>query len=475
MKKQSLIQNYIYQYLYQVLILAIPFILSPYLTRTLCDRALGTYTYVNSIAYYFVIAANLGIGIHGKRAIARAEKVRETFWSLFAMHAVISVIAMAAYAIFILVFVKEFSLIYWIEFLYVLSALFDITWLFYGLENFRSVVIKNTFVKVLECVLIFIFVKTPSDLWKYTAISASALLAGQMVLLPQAMVILPPVKFHWEDMKQHIKPLFVFSIAIIATTLYTVFDKTLLGILSTKENVAYYEYSNRIIALPKTFVEIVSSVMFPRACKLAAEGKKEEQNRYIDYSFIVAAFIGIGSVFGLWAIARPFAVLYYGKPFAICGNIIIAMSPLVYIIGAGKILRSQYMIPNGMDKEFNFCIIVNAIINLILSWMLIPQLGVYGAVVGTIGAEVFGFSYQLVICRKYINYSIIPKTLIPFSIIGAMMFGILMLLSRFGLLVQVSVGGLFYCIVGAGFVIATRKDVKQMVVQRLPNRQKTKP
>lgn len=477
MKKQSLAKNFIYQFLYQGLILIIPFILSPYLTRTLRESALGTYTYVNSIAYYFVIAGNLGIGVHGKRTIARNSgnetALRKSFWSLFGMHAVISMISAMAY-IFMAVFIaKDDKVIYYIETFYVLSALFDITWLFYGLENFKSVVIKNTAVKVTECILIFLCVKSPGDLWKYTLISAGSLLAGQMVMLPQAMSIIKPIRFTWKEMTEHIKPMLIFSVALIAASLYTVFDKTLLGMMTTKENVAFYEYSNRIVSLPRTFVEVASSVMFPRACKLAAEGNQKEQKKYINYSFIITAFIGVGAIFGLAAVAKPFAILYYGEAFSVCGPIIIALSPLVYIIGSSKILRAQCLIPNGMDKAANICIVINAIVNLVLSMMLIPSLGIYGAVIGTFSAELCGFILQSFLCRKFVDFSIIPKSLLPFIISGALMYGAIILSGQFlsdniiGILAKVIIGGGVYLILTVLYLAVFHKNILQLVLKKV--------
>ena len=153
----------IFQFLYQGLILVIPLILSPYLTRTLQETALGIYSYSNSIAYYFVIAAMLGISRHGQRIISQnaenEKELRRTFWSLFTVHIIISLIVLIVYILSILAFVRNDQIIYIIQGFYVASALFDITWLFYGLENFKSVVVKNTAVKVIECVLIFCFVK----------------------------------------------------------------------------------------------------------------------------------------------------------------------------------------------------------------------------------------------------------------------------------------------------------------------------
>lgn len=467
-QKQSLIKNYVYQFLYQGLILIIPFVLSPYLTRTLMGEGLGVYTYVNSIAYYFVIAANLGIGVHGKRIISQNSgdeiELRKKFWSLFTLHAIISVLVSIIYIGYIALFVTKYETIYIIELAYVLSALFDITWLFYGLENFKSVVIRNTVVKVIECVLIFSFVKSPGDLSTYTFITGGSLLAGQVVMLPMAMKIVKPIRFKRDDVFVHIKPLLLFSVALIASSLYTVFDKTLIGMMMTIDNVAFYEFSNRIISIPRTFVEVASTVMFPRACKLAAAGDIAGQKKYINYSFIITAFIGVGSVFGLAAIADQFALLYYGEEFAICGSIMISLSPLVYIVGAGKILRSQCLIPNGMDKQFNLCIVYNAIINLALSALLIPYCGVYGAVIGTIAAELFGFVYQFVLARNFVNIKIIFVSLVPFIVNGLIMFLVLKFVSAIvptggaGLVLQVCIGVVVYCLLSILYLILFKKD-----------------
>ena len=426
LKKESLTKNYFFQFAYQVLILVIPLVLSPYLTRTLRENALGTYTYVNSIAYYFVIVANLGISVHGKRLISRKYndeiELRKAFWSLMIVHTIISLASVLVYLTWFVLIQKQDKTIYLIETLYVLSALFDITWLFYGLENFSSVVIKNAVVKVSECLAIFMFVKSEEDLWIYTLICALGICLGQVVMIPQAIRLVKPIRVTKEDCKQHIKPLLVFSVALIASTLYTIFDKTLLGLMSTKANVAFYEYSNKIVMIPQTFVGVIGTVMFPRACKLADEGKMDEQKKYIHISAILTAFIGMGSIFGLWGIAPLFAKIYYGDAFASCGNIIIALSPTIYIVGAGSILRSQCLIPNGMDKQFNLCIVYNAVINIILSTALIPVLGIYGAVIGTLSAELFGLIYQMVLCRNLIDLKDTYMTVIPFAIIGGLMF-----------------------------------------------------
>ena len=223
MKRQNVGKNMLYQFLYQIIILVIPFVLSPYLTRTLGDRALGTYSYVNSIAYYFVVLSMLGITKHGQRLIAASSndeiQLRNNFWSLIGLHSIISAISTLVYIVYIIIFVKSDSLIYVIEGFYVLSAFFDITWLYYGLENFKSITIKNAIIKIVECILIFVLVKSSSDLPIYTLIVAGGLFAGQVVMWPQAISSIRPIKVSRTDIFKHFKPILVFAIAVVAASL----------------------------------------------------------------------------------------------------------------------------------------------------------------------------------------------------------------------------------------------------------------
>lgn len=482
-RKQSILNNFLFQYAYQVLILVIPLVLAPYLSRTLRETALGVFSYANSIAAYFVAMARLGIARHGQRVISENAndeiKLRKSFWSLFAVHVTVSIVSLLAYFVIVALFVKSDKTVFLIESIYVASAIFDITWLFYGLENFKSVVIKNASVKIVECICVVAFVKQPGDLWKYALINAVGILIGQAIMIPQAIKAVKPIQFTKSDLKEHIKPLLVFSISVIASYMYTVFDKTLLGMMSTKENVAFYEYSNKIVNVPRTVIGVTGTVMFPRACRLAAEGNVASQRKYINYSYFITSFLGMASLFGLIGIADTFSVAYYGEPFKACGKIMACMSPLVYIVGAGDIIRTQYMIPNHMDKQFNICIIFNAVINLLLSIILIPIMGVYGAVIGSVSAEVFGLLVQTVLCRKFVRVTEILKELAPFVFIGALMLASIKYIDTIWkaslpglLLAEIGVGGAVYCLLTAIYIFLFRKDIKTSVMNKMKIKKK---
>ncbi len=53
--------NFIYNATYQILILIIPFITTPYVARTIGAEGVGTYSYTYSIVSYFMMFALLGM------------------------------------------------------------------------------------------------------------------------------------------------------------------------------------------------------------------------------------------------------------------------------------------------------------------------------------------------------------------------------------------------------------------------------
>lgn len=68
--EKSIRKNYLYNALYQILTIILPIITTPYLARTLGAEGNGIYSYIISIATYFILLGSLGISMYGNREIA---------------------------------------------------------------------------------------------------------------------------------------------------------------------------------------------------------------------------------------------------------------------------------------------------------------------------------------------------------------------------------------------------------------------
>ena len=73
MAKKSVAKNYIYNLVYQILVMIIPLITTPYLSRVLGAENIGIYSYTLSITTYFILFGSLGVAMYGQREIAYVQ------------------------------------------------------------------------------------------------------------------------------------------------------------------------------------------------------------------------------------------------------------------------------------------------------------------------------------------------------------------------------------------------------------------
>ena len=182
----SVKKNFTYNIVYQILILIIPLITAPYISRVIGAEGQGIYSYTYSIAQYFVLFAMLGLNNYGNRTIAKIrddkEKLSKEFWSIYGLQIITTTIMLILYITYIIFWDSSYKLYNTIQLVYVFSAMFDINWFFFGMEKFKLTVIRNTIIKILSACSIFMFVKSKNDLVLYMLIMVGASLISQLSL-----------------------------------------------------------------------------------------------------------------------------------------------------------------------------------------------------------------------------------------------------------------------------------------------------
>ena len=95
-------KNFFYNVAYQVLILILPLITTPYISRVLGADGIGIYSYTYSIAYTFALVMLLGINNYGNRTIAQyrenKEQVSKKFWGIYCIQFIMSAIVIIIYS-----------------------------------------------------------------------------------------------------------------------------------------------------------------------------------------------------------------------------------------------------------------------------------------------------------------------------------------------------------------------------------------
>lgn len=422
-------KNFLYNVAYQILIMILPLITAPYIARVLGAELIGVYSYTHSIAYYFVLFAQLGLSVYGNRTIAQVrdnqDKLNYTFSSLYKLQLVIASVSCVIYMTYVSGFAKpDYRVYFFLQFLYVISGVFDINWFYFGIEKFKLTVTRNMVIKILTVVLILLIVKDKNDLSIYIVIMAGGVLLGQLAMWTQLGKYVQFVKTKWKDSFKVFLPVLILFLPTVATSLYRYMDKIMLGTMATMNQLGYYENSEKFISIAMGVINALGTVMIPQMSNLISNGETRKAREYIDKSIEGIYIIASPLAFGLASIATILSVVFYGADFSPCGSIIPVLAMSLLFSAWANVIRTQYLIPNTRDKEYIISMFCGAGANLIINFVLIPIVGAVGAAIGTFFAEAAVAIAHSFFVRKELPLLHYFKLVVPYIFIGGVMFGV---------------------------------------------------
>ncbi|WP_298073022.1 oligosaccharide flippase family protein [uncultured Bacteroides sp.] len=414
MSQPSVKKNYIYRTLYEILVLITPFITTPYVSRVLGADGVGIYSYTSSIITYFTLFAAIGTASYGAREIAQHRDDRQQssklFWEIELMTVGTTAICLIAWCAVIL-FSKQYRLYFIALTPVLLGTMFDISWYFTGLERIKNIVICNSFCRIAGIILLFAFVKQREDLVLYVVINSMVTMLGNLSMWIYLLKMLAKVDIRTLTFKKHFKETLIYFVPTIATSIYTVLDKTLIGAIThdTYQN-GYYEQANKIMRMTYTvsFVAI-NSVMSARISYLFAEKKYGEIKNRIRKTMDFIFLIGFGCTFGVIGVAGRFVPAFFGSGYEPVVNLLYYMSPLIIIVGVSNCLGANYFTPSGQRARSARVIVLGSVVNMILNLSLIPFIGATGAVIASIIAEAVISVLYVHMSGEYMSGTILLK------------------------------------------------------------------
>ena len=417
--------NFLYNAAYQAMTLILPLATAPYLSRVLGAEGLGVCSYTYSIAYYFVLFALLGVNSYGNRSIAAVrddpERLSRTFCGIYALQLTLAVAAFALYCGYVALF-AEFRAASIAWGLYVLSAGLDVNWLFFGLERFKVTVTRNFIVKLSTFCLMFVVVRGENALMAYLILMSTSMLVSVGVLWPFVRRSVAFVRPTASEVLAHLKPNLVLFIPVVATSLYTVMDKVMLGSMSTMEQSGFFENSVKVAGMPFTLIEALGTVMLPRASNLFATGHRDQVVRTMATSTWFALWLSAGLMFGLMAVASEFAPVFFGPGYEPCALIMAIIVADMPFLAWANVVRTQWLIPARHDRAYAVAVICGAAINIVLNVVLIPPYGAVGAAISLLVAEATVSIVQTLFVVRELPVLAWLRGGISSCVIGALMF-----------------------------------------------------
>lgn len=480
MKKASLKRNLAYQMIYEILVIILPFITSPYIARVLGAEKLGEYSYSYSIAQYFVLFAMLGIKNYGNREIAairdNPQQLNETFSNIFFVHAIASLTSFAIYMFYVFRISgdNKYALI---QSAFVLSAFFDISWFYFGIEKFKTTVARSTIIRIITVICIFTLVRTPYDLWKYCVIMALGNLISQLILWLPLRKYVKWTKPKKEQMMRHIKPLILLFIPVLAISLYTYMDKIILGMMKNKTELGYFENAEKAINIPQTIITAFGTVMLPKMSNLAASNDQQTAEYYMSISMKYIMCVAFALSFGIGGVGTVFAPVFWGKDFTASGELIKGLAITIPFLSFANIIRTQYLIPHKKDREYLISVLIGAVINLTLNLLLVPSLGAKGSMVATVFAEIGVCVVQTIAVSNKLPIAEYIKSFVPFFVFGAVM-GVVVLgvlhirnsVNLVTLILQIFCGACVYLTLTIFYLVRTKDPVFLKFIETMRKR-----
>ena len=182
----SIKKNYIYNLIYQILLVVAPLIVTPYVSRVLQPTGIGIQSYSASIVSYFTLVAVLGTATFGQKAIGtlqtEAEARSRQFWEIFLVRLITTVVSALFYILYVFVLVPDNAIVALIFGIQLLGTIVDISWFFQGMEEFGKISLSSIFFRIANIVCIFLFVKTADDLNLYVFFSVIFILVFALLL-----------------------------------------------------------------------------------------------------------------------------------------------------------------------------------------------------------------------------------------------------------------------------------------------------
>lgn len=420
---QSVKVNYILNLINTGTQMLFPLITFPYVCRVIEADGIGQINFFQSIISYISLFTCLGIPMYAIREIARDRsdvlQMNRTAMEILLLHSMLTLVGYAIVAILCLT-VPQIQVnipLFLILSLTIFFTAIGCEWFYQGIEDFKYITIRGLIIKTVSVVLLFIFVKSKTDLLYYGCYTVFGVLGGNIFnfFRLRKYIHRENIIFSELHIKRHVKPVLkVFSFSVV-TSIYLQLNTVLLGFLKNALAVGYFAAATKVMQMLLMMSSCLGSVMMPRASHLIAENKEDEFNGLIQKSYDFTLAIALPMTIGLIFCAPSLITALCGVKFehSILPSQIIA--PIILMVAISNVFGIQVLFPKGKINIVTLCCGIGAVADLILNLCLIPFFSYIGTSIAYLGAEVATTVSMYFIGRKYIPIIYFKKSHLTYA------------------------------------------------------------
>lgn len=425
----------------KVLNIIFPIIVGPYLARTLSEIEYGEFNRAASIVAWFIPFASFGIYNYGVRQISKIrddkEQLSKVFTCLFVMGCISCTIVSIIYIIYSFIAIDAgYQLLYFASGIQIFSLFCYVEWMNEAFENYGFILVKTLILRILNIILIFLFVRKPSDIVQYALIISIITFLNYGVSFIYMKKQVPFVKVQFDDLKKYVLPLCSMLLLSNANLLYTALDRLFLSMQPNGTLVTYYTFSMTLIML---ITQVINSIVIVTIPRLSHYLGQKEWDKYLDLLHVSSRsffLLGIPMCIGFSCFANTAMFIYGDITYIAAGTTLSVFGIRTLFWLADQSMAYQVIFANGYEKKLTKFYFICGSINFLLDFLLLHN-QIYNPafyVLTTMFSELILVSLEYftikndiseqaeVINKHFFKYLGVSLLFIPISVIGKRIF-----------------------------------------------------
>lgn len=433
MKEKKFYQNIIFAFIFQLVNMAFPLIVSPYITRVLGVANYGKVNYAINIVNILVVFAVFGTNIYGIKQMSKLKDNKEAksefISSIIDFKFLTCILTSLIFIGLSFGLFKTNLLLFLIEGLLIISSIYSLDWIFQYEENYQYIAVRTAIIKLITLIFIFTLVKSNNDYIMYALITVASTIAGYAISYKYIKREYDIKLFQNKNNIPLFKNLLIFLLITIAGSIYGYIDTVILGSLTSEYDVGLYSLARTIIISITSITMTISSAVMPRINSLFNEDKSK-YNELLNISYNLLISFAIPLMFGCIAIATEIVYLLGGENYAEAIPMIVIMSPIILINSIWTWNYYQRIIPNNKERKILiYQLIMLLIISLLNVFLDINNKGI-GSSIAFLVSEIFGFISCWCLLNKSTKFNYINANFFKYLTSGFFMFLVLYIVKK---------------------------------------------
>lgn len=448
-------KNYLYNLSYRFLVILLPLITTPYVSRVLEAEGVGQYAALTTVSSYFIVLGILGLENYGTREMAcikdQPENQGQLFWEISLLKIFTMGLSLIAYVLYATCFVREdLKILYYVQSIAIVTSMFDPSWLFQGQSNFRALALKNILARLASVALIFLLVKRKEDLILYVIIASAPVFLSNVFLLK---TIDFSGVFRWQKpglarLKFHLKKTMGFWFPPMLISFYTALTKIVLNSYGGDAQLGVLENADKLVRMLLMIITAFTAVMTPKMCYANEHETQEQIIDRNDQLLSLVAMLACPIACGIAGISDTLVPWFMGPGYEQTAVLLKPYALLLVLNGINAVLENTILIASRQEKKVALTVFAATVINVVLNFALIPRWLAYGTCAVILGTETSILLLLLWMSRGKIHLSRLAGSVIKYGLLSLLMGGAVACLGQ--RMPPVLTTTLLQCVLGVG-------------------------